>query len=377
MKMNMKVTVAIALTAVLTAGFVSTAQADIVGLIITEAFAPDGTPTASAHLWTSPNPLTVTRDLSRTDGRVWLIDLTGSGHQLDGIPQIETWNDINSPGRWNNLYWDDPMHLHLESEWPIATGWNMAGYPNGFDNGVSWWFGRDFNGDDVCAVVNKIPVIVDPCAAGLFNAYAMQNWSSTGIAEGTTTITPSSGPATSATFSYNVILGGGGVSSRTATFKTTAVGSRIFSFGYDYTGFHAWFRAEANLQVFADGPAGTEVITLVHGPVDAPFAFTGSASIQTHHGFPFGFIVGGGNFDSISQVLGDLKIFNIFNPDADDDFVADSCDVCPGHDDKADVDFDHIPDACDQCSLVGDINCDGAVNLEDLALMAGNWLAHN
>ena len=127
------------------------------------------------------------------------------------------------------------------------------------------------------------------------------------------------------------------------------------------------------------------------------FDFTGSGSIQTHHGYAFGFIVGGGNFDATSIIQGDLKITNV-NLDADSDTVADSCDLCPGFNDKADVDGDTVPDdcdvcqrnddhgpdadkdglpdACDNCSLVGDNNCDGTVNLEDLALLAGNWLRH-
>ena len=142
------------------------------------------------------------------------------------------------------------------------------------------------------------------------------------------------------------------------------------------TGSHAWWNAWASLQVFAGGPAGTEVITLVNTWPAAPFQFTGSASIQTYHGYEFGFIVGGQNFDSASVIQGNLKISNV-NHDADSDTVTDSCDACPGHDDKADIDFDGIADGCDRCSLVGDINCDGVVNLADLALLAGNWLAHN
>jgi hypothetical protein len=358
MKTNMKFTVTIALAALLTAGLASTAQAAAVGLPIIEEFALDGTPTASAFWSSDPGAVIhVTRDLTRTDGRVWLIDLTGSGHQVNWFPVSNTWNDINSPGRWNNLYWDDALHLHLESEWPTATGNNMGGYPNGFDNGVSYIYGNDSNGDSVYASVTKKPVPFDPCAAGFTNAYAPKKWTTTGIADGTSNTLFLSETPGYGTFSYAVNLGnpGPGVSSRTATFQTIALGSRTFSFNYDYTGFHAYFATYAVLQVFADGPAGTELIDLVNGPVGSPFAFSGSASIQTHHGFPFGFIVGGSNYDYISILQGDLKISNV-NGDADNNAVVDKC---------------------EHCTLLGDLNCDQVVDLLDLALLAENWLKHS
>jgi parallel beta-helix repeat protein len=84
------------------------------------------------------------------------------------------------------------------------------------------------------------------------------------------------------------------------------------------------------------------------------------------------------------------------NLDADGDNVPDDCDLCPGFDDAIDIDTDGVPygcdtctgfddngpdsdgdgtpDACDVCSLPGDINCDGIVNLLDLALLAHHWM---
>jgi hypothetical protein len=140
--------------------------------------------------------------------------------------------------------------------------------------------------------------------------YVMENWSSSGIAGGSTSITPPSGPTSSAQFSYNVNLGnpGGGVSFRTATFSTTAAQTGPLSFTYDYSGYHAFFRTNATFQVFADGPSGTTTDTIFSGPASGGFDFQGSHTINVTAGFTFGFIVGGSNFDSDSQLVGTLTI---------------------------------------------------------------------
>jgi hypothetical protein len=63
--------------------------------------------------------------------------------------------------------------------------------------------------------------------------------------------------------------------------------------------------------------------------------------------------------------------------DIDTDGVPDGCDTCPGFDDAIDIDTDGVPDGCDICNLPGDHNCDGIVNLLDLALLAHHWLETN
>jgi hypothetical protein len=154
-----RLAVLVAVAAGLFVGTVSTAQAANVNLTITEEYLANGTETASAVWSSDPGAvITVTRDLSRTDGEVWLIDLTASGHQVPGAPwpagfMVATWEEPEHPGLWNNLYINDPLHLTLESEWPVATGDNMGAYPNGFGNGVSYYAGADYNGDSVFARV--------------------------------------------------------------------------------------------------------------------------------------------------------------------------------------------------------------------------------
>ena len=62
--------------------------------------------------------------------------------------------------------------------------------------------------------------------------------------------------------------------------------------------------------------------------------------------------------------------------DIDGDSLPDFCDNCPQHHNGSapDTDGDGLPDACDACTLLGDINCDGMVNLLDLRLVALHWL---
>src|SRR5262249_18670976 len=160
---------------------------------------------------------------------------------------------------------------------------------------------------------------------GFVGPYELENWTSSGITGGSTTITPSSGPATSAQFSYNVNLGnpGGGVSFRTATFSTTAAASGTVSLNYDYAGFHAFFMTNETLQLYADGPSGRQTITLVNQNPASPanpsnFDYSGSTSITVNAGFGFGFIVGGSNFDSNSQINGTLTVSNLVTPASTD-----------------------------------------------------------
>ena len=337
---------------------VSVVDAAEVAFSIYEDMMYDGTRTAYATWGNDPSAeISVTRDGSRTDGIVWLIDLSGSGHKVNDDPSwVFSWKDIHGPGMYNNLYINDSLHLTLESGWPEATGNNGTFDLDPFDNGVSNGVGIDYNGDNVYARVVKAILPADECAAGFSDAYALDMWDNGSISGGSTWITPENGEAGTAVFSYDVDLGnpGSGVSYRRATFKATAFGDGTFSFDYDFSGFHSFYDAYADFKIFADGPNGTETITLVnYVKTYSNFSFTGSASIEVYHGYEFGFIVGGENFDTNSRLKGDLTISNV-NGDADSDMIA---------------------NGCDGCSLVyGDINCDNKVDLADLAIVAGNWL---
>jgi hypothetical protein len=300
--------------------------------------------------------------------------------------------------------------------------------------------------------------IAPACDAGFSGGLELQNWASSGIAGGTTEIIPAGGASGSATFAYDVDLGGGGVSFRTATFSAAAPYTGNLSFDYDYSGDHAFTTTQARLHLFADSTTGTQSITLVDISPAGAFNQNGDATITIEEGFDFGFIVGGAHQDGNSLLHGELTISNV-NRDIDNDTVADGCDIClgddftgdtdgdgicddldfclgnnltgdsdgdgvcddldlcqgddatgdsdsdgicddldacpgfddnadsdsdgvcdgldacPGFDDNTDNDSDFVPDGCDLCSVIGDINCDGMVNLIDQALLAGNWLA--
>lgn len=160
--------------------------------------------------------------------------------------------------------------------------------------------------------------IVGYTSADFSGPYEMQNWSSSGIYEGTTSITPPSGPTASAEFGYDVFLGypAGGVTGRSASFFTTAAHTGPISFDWEYYFFHAWFAVEADLYFFSNGPSGTTVHLLDFDSwgYTGEQTFTGSSTIWVESGYDFGFIVGGSNGDSNSFLKGTLTITNFGMP---------------------------------------------------------------
>lgn len=148
-------------------------------------------------------------------------------------------------------------------------------------------------------------------------AYAMDNWVSAGISEGTTQITPETGNATVGSFAYNVDLGspGNGVSFRTAEFSTQAGGTGPVTFEYSYTGNHRFFDTRAYLEVFAETADGvTRTVLVDEANVGSAFEFTGEVTIDVEKGRPFGVVVGGGNFDSNSRIDGQVDITKFSAP---------------------------------------------------------------
>src|SRR5205807_10394330 len=86
---------------------------------------------------------------------------------------------------------------------------------------------------------------------------------------------------------------------------------------WHYSGFHAYFQVTALLQVLA----GANTSTLYSArPVNccstpsAGFDISGTATIQVTGASPFGFIVGGSNADSNSQLNGTQTISNFPTP---------------------------------------------------------------
>ena len=157
---------------------------------------------------------------------------------------------------------------------------------------------------------------------GFIGGYQMQNWTAIASNGGATSITPPTGSTASAAFAYNINLGNpaGGVSFRTWSFQTTAVNNGVATFHWHYTGFHAYYAVTALLQAFSGGQ-NPATITLYNPPQQncctspsAGFDVQGDGMISVSKGAPFGFIVGGSNGDSNSQLNGTLTISSFSAP---------------------------------------------------------------
>jgi hypothetical protein len=113
-----------------------------------------------------------------------------------------------------------------------------------------------------------------------------------------------------AAFGYSATGTGSGISG-TWTFQNTAATTGTLTFHWRYTGFHAFFRVTAQLQVFA---GGNTVTLYIAGPQDCcttpsnGFDVQGTGTIPVTAGVPFGFVAGGGNIDSNSTLNGTLFI---------------------------------------------------------------------
>jgi len=162
-------------------------------------------------------------------------------------------------------------------------------------------------------LVTGIPVTA---ASNFTGPYEMQNWSSSGIYQGTTSINPSSGQATSADFTYSVSGLPWGVSYRTASFTATAPVTGYVSFDWTYAFHHCWYMVYADFYVFADGPSGNTIheVDFFNAYYTGPKTFSGSSTIWVEEGYDFGFKIGGSNYDSSGFIYGTLTVSNFEAP---------------------------------------------------------------
>jgi Bacterial Ig-like domain (group 3) len=170
--------------------------------------------------------------------------------------------------------------------------------------------------------------------------YDAPSWTASASNGGTTTITPnclanvsvtdavggagsanfqigSTPSSPCAAFSYNLVEDGGGVPESTWSFSDTAATTGTLTFNWQYVGFHAFFDVTALLQVFS----GSNTVTLYSASAatccsspSGGFNVQGTASIAVTAGQPFGFTVGGSNFDSNATLNGTLYITDFTPP---------------------------------------------------------------
>lgn len=161
-------------------------------------------------------------------------------------------------------------------------------------------------------VVSFLMVIATSCssstgpedAEGFTESWSVENWSKSEIEGGTTSI---NGSADSLMLSYDVNLDTQrGVSHRTAIFEVEVPASGTVEFDWEYTGFHSFYNAFAELTVRSGST--TNVLVDDDDSIFSSFTFMGSASIAVTEGDSLQFEVGGSNFDKDTRLKGDVKI---------------------------------------------------------------------
>lgn len=143
------------LAVVLLASAFSTAQAAQVNFNITVRSCPDGTTAEVVARWSSDPTAVFNVTRLPGPGERWSIDLSGSGHQVPGEVWPNgffeaAWKDPVHPG-FSNLRIDNSQRMTLETHAAVAVGDNVPpsfGFTV-FGNGVSFFAGLDFNGDQV------------------------------------------------------------------------------------------------------------------------------------------------------------------------------------------------------------------------------------
>lgn len=139
---------------------------------------------------------------------------------------------------------------------------------------------------------------------GFTGSWAVENWSKSEIEGGATSI---GGSADSLMLSYNVNLDtDSGVSHRTAIFEVEVPASGTVQFDWEYTGFHSFYNAIAELTVRSGST--TNVLVDDDDSIFSFFTFMGSASIAVTEGDSLQFEVGGSNFDKDTRLNGEVKI---------------------------------------------------------------------
>ncbi len=136
------------------------------------------------------------------------------------------------------------------------------------------------------------------------------DWSSTGIAAGTTDVLPA------VEFTYDVSLPAGvGVTPRAAEYTNFAVDGGSVAFNWSFSRDHSFFEGFANLFFFSEGEASVTQIEVDAEPAPGGTVTTTDGSffrrdytLPVSNGGLFGVHVGGGNFDVFSFLRGSVTL---------------------------------------------------------------------
>ena len=252
---------------------------------------------------------------------------------------------------------------------PNSDGFNYSGsvsidVEKGMDFGIIVGGG---NSDDNSVILGQVDLRKFAGPVAFDGVYRLEHWSNTGISEGTTATDPVSGPTDRAEFSYNVDLGnpGGGVTFRTTEWSVVSDHAGLVSINWDYSGFHSYFDTEVYLEIFAETTSGTNRVVLVNEPNSGGFDYSGTVVILAEAGMPFGFIAGGGNYDTISRIQGTVGLeglaFSFCPADFNEDGTVNTLDVLV---------FLNAWNAKDPSA---DFNEDGEVNTLDVLAFLNAW----
>lgn len=170
------------------------------------------------------------------------------------------------------------------------------------------------------------PVTPTTCDPSRLIAPAPTAWSTSGISEGYTEITPSVSNSPWITHYYICHRASGGVTFRTTDFTAIAPWTGSVTITFRWTGLHSFFINRQYLQYLTGGGSvllvdQTDQVGFIAGgiadigpPFGNEFAYQGTVTFSVTSGQPFGFRMGGSNFDGTSLVCGQFTITGMSTP---------------------------------------------------------------
>ncbi|MCA9300009.1 MAG: hypothetical protein KDA28_13140 [Phycisphaerales bacterium] len=171
------------------------------------------------------------------------------------------------------------------------------GYGYGFQMGGSHYtYDPNMNGNLVfwAADSSTAPLQNDPT-----------QWTMTTILDGTTGARPA------LRLEYDVQTPSGGVPHRTTDLTALPGFDGTTTFDWTFEGDSAYYQAEAELSLITNGAGGETVTPLASQATSGPFVLRGRTSATFESGHEVGLRVGGGNFDGLNFIRGNLILSRV------------------------------------------------------------------